>query len=212
MVEPAFFALTSTPSIAPSSAELTFPASAACDCAYDGAAKTPDRRTTTALRCTAFIGGLLLGRKNTRSVRDPQPRLDDLARRRERHLGDDHQALGELVLRNAFSQQVIDQLDQTGLLRRVFQADEKAGFLAQYRVGHRYQRRLQHLGMRVEQHLDVPGVDLHAAAVDEVLAAAGDGEVPAARLAQITGAEPAVLRERFPCLRFIIAVTGKERR
>jgi len=29
-VEPAFFALTSTPSIAPSSAELTLPASAAC--------------------------------------------------------------------------------------------------------------------------------------------------------------------------------------
>jgi hypothetical protein len=37
MVEPAFFALTSTPSIAPSSAELTFPASAIWDWAYAGA-------------------------------------------------------------------------------------------------------------------------------------------------------------------------------
>src|SRR6185295_8611548 len=52
----------------------------------------------------------------------------------------------------------------------------------------------------------------YAAAVDEVLAAAGNGEVLAARLAEIAGAEPAVRRKRLCRFSRIVQITGKKRR
>src|ERR1700733_7058736 len=63
MVEPAFLAVTSTPSMAPSSAELTWPASAAAPCANDGsapAARTKVRQTlaSSALRIRIFKSSL----------------------------------------------------------------------------------------------------------------------------------------------------------
>src|SRR5882762_6491439 len=41
-------------------------------------------------------------------LRQAQPPLDDLARRRERHLGNHDQALGQLVLRHVFLEEVVD--------------------------------------------------------------------------------------------------------
>src|SRR5438105_6375761 len=67
--------------------------------------------------------------------------------------------------------------------------------------------------MRVEQLLHVHRIELDAAAVDDVLDAAGDGDVAAFEpLAQIARAEPAVVRKSRFILCRIIEITREEQR
>src|SRR5205085_4048616 len=125
-------------------------------------------------------------------LRHAQPALDDLARRRELHLGDDHEALGKLVLRDLLREQVIGELGKRRLRGARLERDERAGLLAQHGIGHRHDRRLQDLRMRIEQRFDVGRIELDAAAVDHVLDAPGDRVVAVLELGEIAGAEPAV--------------------
>src|SRR2546429_5580502 len=78
----------------------------------------------------------------TLGLRQAQPPLDDLARRRERHLGDHDQALRQPVLGYVFVQQIVDQLIQRNFLGRRSQSDKNTGFLPEHWVGHRHDRRL----------------------------------------------------------------------
>src|SRR3989454_1514273 len=149
----------------------------------------------------------------TLGFRQAQPSLDDLARRRERHLRDHDQALGQLVLRYVLVQQVVTEFLQGRRSGFAPEGYKCTGFLPEHRVGHRHDRRLQDLRMRVEQPLHVGRIELDAAAVDDVLDAAGDRDVAAlAHLAQIARAEPAVVRKcRF--IRFrVIEITREEHR
>ena len=70
--------------------------------------------------------------------------------------------------------------------------DAAAGALPQYRIRHRHDRRHVDLRMRGEQVFDVAGVVLDSAAIDDVLAPSGDGDVSLpGDDREIAGAEPA---------------------
>src|SRR5213078_2166193 len=103
-----------------------------------------ERRPALALTCAMPKHSELSSAKAIATLgrRQPQPSLDDLARGRERHLGDHDQALRKLVLRYVFLQQIVDQLLQRNFLGRRSQSDKNTGFLSKHRVGHRHDRRL----------------------------------------------------------------------
>src|ERR1043166_2002438 len=73
-------------------------------------------------------------------LRHAQPALDDLARRRERHLGNHHEALGELVLRDFLAGEVGDELIEGRLGGAGLERHEGAGLRAEHGVGHRHDR------------------------------------------------------------------------
>src|SRR5207237_7810968 len=87
-----------------------------------------------------------------------------------------------------------------------------AGLLAEHRIGHRHDRRLLYLRMRIEQRLDVRRIELHAAAIDDVLAAPGDGVVAPALLGEIAGAEPAIGAERRASRLAVLVVAAERER
>src|SRR5437762_7618738 len=132
-----------------------------------------ERRPTLALTCAMPKHSELSSAKAIATLgrRQPQPSLDDLARRRERHLGDHDQALRQLVLRYVFLQQVVTKFLKRKLIGGGFQSDKNTRPLAENRVGHRHDRRLHDLRMRVEQPLHLERIELDASAVDDVLGA-----------------------------------------
>src|SRR5205085_4733249 len=79
--------------------------------------------------------------------------------------------------------------------------DDRDPHFAEVRVRHAHDRALRDAGHVVDVALDLRRVDVVAAADDQVLAAADDGDVAAlVHLADVAGAEPAVVGELLPGL------------
>ena len=103
------------------------------------------------------------------------------------------------------------QTASRGRRRVAGHGDAAAGALAQYRVRHRHDRRHVDLRMRGEQVFDVAGVVLDSAAIDDVLAPSGDGDVSLpGDDGEIAGAEPAAGGERFAVGLRVVEIPGEQ--
>src|SRR6266508_3831198 len=117
--------------------------------------------------------------------------LLDLTARGHGELGDDLQALGELLLRELLGVEVGDELVERDRLARP-RDHEGAGALLEPRVGHGDDRHAGDLGMGEQQVLHLRDGDVLAPADDQILRASGDGEVAfAVERGAVAGLEPA---------------------
>ena len=116
--------------------------------------------------------------------------LQDLARRALRQLGHEPHVTRVLVGRDALLDECLQVLRRR--VRTRLQRDGGADLLAQLGVRHCHDRRLGDGRVLVEHLLDLAGIDVVAAADDQVLLAIDDEEVAVlVDLREVTGVEPA---------------------